>query len=700
MAVTTSMPGFTMSFRSVVGIFLVFVSTSAAVLRGQTHKPVADGSLRQHYVDAQESQRMGKLNQAAEQYRAFLAVALGELAVGYSLVPDYAHAAPLFDEALTLQPDSPSLLLEYARTALVLGDIAHANTLATEFIRRFPQDREMLAQAHQVLGRALLRLNRDREARTQLEEAVALDPTFPNGYDLAVACLDLADEKCAVQIFGEMQASFGDTAEIHMAFGRAYGDSDFQPRAITEFKRAIEENPRLPGAHYLLAAILLATGEGEKHLDEAKEELKKELVISPRDSMTYTALGRIAITQNNYPDAETYLKKAILLAPQNPDAYLYLGEMYFSGNHFAEAETALRQCIRLTTDVSRNRYQVQKAHFLLGRILIKEGQQDAAHAQMDIARELANKTLAQDKSNLAGLMDTSGPQDVQAPATETGSSPSFAAAKTDPLALRKVVAKRDQVKPAVADSYNNLGAISATNGDYSSAVVYFERAAEWNPSLEGLDYNWGRAAFAGSQFAEAIGPLARYLRLHPDETGARGVLAISQFRVGDYRACLETLQSIVGKSELVPEVEYAYAESLIQTGQISQGTERLEALKKLHPETPDVHRALGEALARQGERQRALEELRTAIQLNPADADSHFDLGTVERESGDTRAAIPELEAAVRLLPNNEKFHRELADAYTAVLRPADAEKEMETSDMLRRRAQTHTSSHQAAAPQ
>ena len=702
MAGATSISGFTMSFRSVLGIFLIFVSISAAVLRGQTagHKPIADEPLQRHYVDAQESQRMGKLDQAAEQYRAFLADALAELAIGYSLVPDYAHAAPLFDEALTLEPDFPSLLLEYARTALVLGDLAHAKTLATEFIRKYPEDREMLAQAHQVLGRALLRLNRDREAKKELEQAVALDPTFPNGYDLAVACLDLDDEKCAVQIFDEMQASFGDTAEIHMAFGRAYGDSDFQPRAVTEFKRAIEENPRLPGAHYLLAAVLLATGEGESHLDEAEGELKKELVISPRDSMTYAALGKIAITRNNYSEAETYLKKAILLAPQSPDAYLYLGEVYLDTNRSAEAETALRECIRLTTDVSRNRYQVQKAHFLLGRILMKEGRQDAAHAQMDAARELANRTLAQDKSKLAGLMDTSGPQDVQSPATEAGSSSSSVATAADPLALRKVGAKREQVTLPVADSYNNLGAISATNGDYSSAVVYFERAAEWNPSLDGLDYNWGRAAFAGSQFAEAILPLGRYLRSHPDETGARGVLAISQFKVGDYHGCIETLQSMVGKSDFVPEVEYAYAESLIQTGQISQGTERLGALEKLHPETPDVHRALGEVLARQGERQRALKEFRTAIELNPADADSHFDLGEMERESGDTRAAIPELEAAVRLLPNSEKFHRELADAYTAVLRPADAQKEMETWDMLRRRGQSNTSSPQAAAPE
>ena len=702
MAGATSISGFTMSFRSVLSLFFISVSICAAVLRGQTvgPKPVGDGPLRQHYNDAQKLQQMGKLSEAAEQYRAFLASALGELAIGYVLVPDYTHAAPLFQEALTLEPDSPSLLLDYARTALAMGDLDPAKTMAKEFILKYPSDREQLAQAHQVLGRTLLKLNQDQEARKELEAALALDPTFPNGYDLAVACLDLDDEKCAAQIFDEMETSFGDTAEIHMAFGRAYGNSDFQPRAVTEFRRAIEENPRLPGAHYLLAAVLLATGNEASPLEAAERELKKELAISPRDSMTYAALGKIEVTRHNYPEAETYLKKAILLGPQNPDAYLYLGQLYFDTNRFPEAETALRQCIRLTKDVSQNRYQVQKAHYLLGRILMKNGQQDAARAEMAIERELANKTLAQDKSKLAGLTDTPGAQDIQASATPASASSSPVVTTADTLALRKVEAIRDQVRLPVADSYNNLGAIAATNDDYARAVTYFERAAVWNSSLEGLDYNWGRAAFAGGQFADAIMPLSRYLKSHPDDTGGRSVLAISQFMTENYHGCIETLQSVIGKGDLVPQVEYAYAESMIKTGQIGSGMERLGALEKLDPEFPDVHRALGEALGRQGEQQRAFEELRIAIQLSPRDARPHYDLGKMELEGGDTAAAISELAVAVRLSPDSEEFHHELAKAYTAALRPADAQKEIEAYNILRERARSGSSSPPAATPE
>ena len=54
----------------------------------------------------------------------------------------------------------------------------------------------------------------------------------------------------------------------------------------------------------------------------------------------------------------------------------------------------------------------------------------------------------------------------------------------------------------------------------------------------------------------------------------------------------------------------------------------------------------------------------------------------------------------MQLSPNSEKFHQELADAYTAAHRPADAQKEMETCNMLRKRAQSSISPHQAATPE
>ena len=227
-----------------------------------------------------------------------------------------------------------------------------------------------------------------------------------------------------------------------MAFGRAYGDSDFQPRAITEFRRAIEENPRLPGAHYLLAAVLLATGDDESHVADAETELKKELVISPHDSMSYAALGKIAATRHNYPEAETYLKKAISLGSQSPDAYLYLGQMYFATNRFRGSRNRSSPM-----HPSDDRCFAESIPGPEGALSSRQNprRRKASRMQrtteMKISRDLANKTLAQDKSKLAGLMDSSGSpdvrgadvrsQDVQAPAAEAGKA-------TPPLPQRRI----------------------------------------------------------------------------------------------------------------------------------------------------------------------------------------------------------------------------------------------------------------------
>lgn len=581
-----------MCFRSKVrriASLVLWCAVTALLGQARVASSVDGRDLSREYNHAQELQQAGKLREAAQQYRAFLAGALEELATGYAEAADEVHSVPLFDEALALQPQSTSLILDAARAALMTGDLVRARTLATDFINNGSGEREKLAQAHQLLGRTLLKLNQDQEARKEFEAAVQLDPTFPNGYDLAVACLDLNDDRCAAQIFTEMEKSFGDTPELHMAFGRAYAESDFQPKAIVEFQRAVDENPHLPNAHYLIAAMLLATGSAGNPLNAAEAELKKELLISPGNAMTYAALAKVEIGRGNYPAARDYLNTSVSLDPKNPDPYLYLGQMYFSMNRLDEAETALRRCVQLTADISRNRYQVQKAHYLLGRILMKKGLQDAAHAEMEIDRGLAEQVLAQDKSKLANLLDT---RDGEVnPLAAVSSRSSAGSAINNPVALKAVEALGKQLTPAIAGTYNNLGVIAAAENEYANAIAHFQRAAAWNPALDGLDYNWGRAAFAGALYADAIPPLSRYLKAHPDDTGARSVLGISEFMTDDYHACLQTLQSVMRNGGVDPLIEYSYDESLIRTGQIRLGTERLAELEKAHPEFANDRRA-------------------------------------------------------------------------------------------------------------
>jgi tetratricopeptide (TPR) repeat protein len=568
----------------------------------------AQSVLQRHYDDAQKFQAAGDLPQAARQYRIFIADALGELAISYARIEDYEKAAPLFDEALKLAPNSPTLQIEYAQAAFTRGELSRARSLCEEVIRSYPGNAKAVAKAQLILGRVLLKMAKDGEARKHFEAAVALEPNFENGYALAVACLDVDDGKCAANVFAEMLTAFGDTALIHREFGRAYGGSDFQPQAIAEFEKAIAKDDKLPGVHYSLAAAYLAAY-GETKTTEAEAELRKELANSPNDALTYAALGHMEFGEQQYEQAERDLNHAVQLDAHNPDTYLYLGQLHMKMNRMSDAEAALRNSIRSTKDVSHNRYQVQRAHYLLGRVLMQTGHAEEGGAELQISATLTKQSLVQDRNRLADYLE-------EQPAAggmggEMGLTQMAQASRNgdeDAVKEKQLEGFYKQLSPAVADSYNNLGAIAAGAQDYTTALAYFARAAEWNPGLDGLDYNWGRAAFSAGQFAEAVMPLERALHAHEDDRSVRSMLAVSQFAMKDYAAVLKTLQPMEAELHKAPRVELVYAASMVKAGNTVAGIARLKALAQGHPEMAEVHRALAEALAEHGDRSGAEQE--------------------------------------------------------------------------------------------
>jgi tetratricopeptide (TPR) repeat protein len=198
---------------------------------------------------------------------------------------------------------------------------------------------------------------------------------------------------------------------------------------------------------------------------------------------------------------------------------------------------------------------VQRAHFLLGRLLVQSGQTDEAKKEMEISASLLKQNMLRDQAKLKG-----------APMGDaTGIAPFQPLPDTNPLndnakkALEEFTAR---AAPAIADSYNNLGAIAAGAGEFATATGYFENAAKWNPSLEGLDYNWGRAAFSARLYAQAVPPLSHYVAAHPQELGARRVLGVSYFMIHDYAAVVRTLGPIKSSLAATPQLANMYAQSV------------------------------------------------------------------------------------------------------------------------------------------
>ena len=581
----------------------------------------SDSILKQHFTLAQQAQAAGNFPEAARQFRIFIADALAELALASVNAGRYQQAAPLFDEALALAPNSPALKVRYAQAALAANDLTRTRTLSEGILKDYPNNPKAAARAHLLLGRALSRMNQEEAARKHFEAAVALEPSFEDGYALAIASLDLNDGEAATKIFAEMITGLGDTAQLHVEFGRAYLNSDFATKAAPEFERAIALDPKLPGAHYGLAVALLTAGGDDQQGNiqtQAQAALEAELKLSPNDASTHAQLGNLALQQHRPQDAERELKQAATLDPADPSAQFYLGQLYAQSGRKPEAIAAFRKSIALTRDPAFNRYQVQKVHYQLARLLLETGQQDEGRKEMQLSATLLKRSLGKDRDRLASELEgeKASPESASTLAVTQPDSPERASA------VAAVDAYEKQLRPAIADSYNNLGAIAAQADHPLEALPAFERAYEWNPQLPGIDQNWGLAAFRAGRFAQAIAPLTRALRVEPQNAGTRAELAISLFKTEAFAPALETLKPIAPQVEATPQLAFVRAASLARTAaanssDLAAAIRQLSTLEQADPKNPEIHQELALAYRKQHKETEARREQQLAQPLNP-----------------------------------------------------------------------------------
>jgi tetratricopeptide (TPR) repeat protein len=238
----------------------------------------------------------------------------------------------------------------------------------------------------------------------------------------------------------------------------------------------------------------------------------------------------------------------------------------------------------------------------------------------------------------------------------------------------------NDLKPAIADAYNNLGVIKAGQKDFKSAAAFFRQAGEWNPGLETLDRNWGMAAFYATDYQDAVPPLTRQLQKKPDDVRVRAALGLSLFTTQNFSGTLDALKPMQGQVDGDPGLAYAYAVSLIKTGSYDEGVRRLKAMADADPNSTDehsadLHRMLGSAFADQHEYVTALEEYRKSLTINPDQEQTHYLAGLALIRSGHPKDAVEELRTALKISPTDAsaKYHlafsliqvRELEEART-----------------------------------
>jgi len=631
------------------------VSLAFSQAKPPAPKPPQSLPLEEHYQAARTFAIANNMDRAAGEYRAFLSEAFLEMGNARTHEGDFPSAFARFDEATQLDPASPDIRFAYATALLLSGDTDKAKAQAEKAVELAPKSGE----AQYLLGRVFLEQADYKAAKQHLEAAGAEmqgDLTFQLGYSLAFTYLKLKDVNRASLLFDEMQIGLGNSAALHLYFGHAYLMTENFDRAITEFRRALQKDPKIKEAHYWLGLAYLSRDE-DKGWEENAAEDRAEIQNNPDDFRPHYDLGNIALHLHQPDEAERELKRASEIQPDNPDPLIALGELLIAQRLLPEAEAAMSKAIALTKDASRNGYQVNRAYYVLGRIQVETGRRELGVQNLKTAVELREKTQAplnRDEGAAAAQQRIAGSQPMR---------PETSRATVSPEEQKQLDAYFDRLKPAIGDAYNNLGVAAGGKNDFPAAISYFRKAQQWYPELETLDRNLGMSAFHAGDSQDAIVPLWHALQRNPNDEKVRIALGLSYFSAQNYEGALEALKPMEKAVAADPGAGTAYGVSLIKTGKYEQGIGLLKSLEQANPNLAGIHAAMGETYADQGIYANAIEEFRKSLALDAAQPRTRYLLGVALIRNGKPADAVPELRSALKDDPSNSaaKYHLALA---------------------------------------
>lgn len=134
---------------------------------------------------------------------------------------------------------------------------------------------------------------------------------------------------------------------------------------------------------------------------------------------------------------------------------------------------------------------------------------------------------------------------------------------------------------------------------------------------------------------------------------------------------------------LANKVEEAMRE--IEDGKAQRASAALQAVVKSHPRMFLAQFAAGVAAVQERQYAQGVPFLRKAIELQPQAAWTYYEMGEALAHTGDWKGAATHLEIAVTRLPEMAEAHATLAEAYQHLGRAADAKREQERAEQLRK---------------
>ncbi len=266
------------------------------------------------------------------------ATILEEIAFIYGARNDWINAREYAEEWTKLEPDNPASWFMLAWSCKSTNELSDASS----FYKKAIQLDSSNANLHNAYGLVLLDLRKSDDAAKEFRKAIELAPS-DIGPRLNLGILFVSGNRWTEAIdwarsttirFPESAESLGLLAYACAAAG------EFQDGAIAaQTALALKRDDGLA----LVALSMVKADEGK--LDDAIDELKKNLEVNPLSAFALTELARAYLKKGDARKAITLVQQALQIAPSNLQAKATMAEALKKLGNYQGAVLLLKECV-------------------------------------------------------------------------------------------------------------------------------------------------------------------------------------------------------------------------------------------------------------------------------------------------------------------------------------------------------------------
>ncbi|MFN0087002.1 MAG: tetratricopeptide repeat protein [Blastocatellia bacterium] len=262
--------------------------------------------------------------------------------------------------------------LRRAEILKLTGKETEAQEIFASFVKFYDETTGMTAEELTLTARALVHLEKFKDANDIFDEAISEDPAYIEAHlsrgELFTAKYNYAE---AAEILAEAAKLNPNSARLHLAIAanKRIEGGDAMNAALAQARKI---NPNFVEAKTFAAMVDL---EAEKY-QSASNLIDEALNVNPNSPEARALRASMAWLQNRANDFESETRAALAINPRNGMLYETLAHFATQTRRYKESVAFLREAVRLSP-------RQWSSHLALGTGLLRLGEYDAGRAAIE-----------------------------------------------------------------------------------------------------------------------------------------------------------------------------------------------------------------------------------------------------------------------------------------------------------------------------